>query len=163
MAKFNANPATFEDGVERVKEALKVSGFKVGKQIVTSQDKGITKVLNLLGTDNIPDGFKKWQLPFIFDKTQMFFSVGNPDVLVPEHSHDEGDGIRIIVSGSIFYKDKELKSGDWMFIPQGAKYSIKTGPFGSTMCYCYQCCCVPRILNKSRKLVFEDNPFKTKK
>lgn len=162
MGKFNPNPASFEDGVERVKEALKISGLKVGNEIITSQDKGINKVLNLLSADNIPDGFKKWQLPFIFSKAQMFFSVGNPDIVVPTHSHDEGDGIRFIVSGSVFYKDKELKAGDWMYIPKGAKYTIKIGAMGSTMCYCYACCCVPRILNKGGKLVIDENPFKNK-
>ena len=89
----------------------------------------------------------------------MFFSVGNPDVLVPEHSHDEGDGLRIIISGSVYYENKELKSGDWMFIPKGLKYSIKTGPLGATMFYIYQCCCVPKGLNNSSKLAFEGNPF----
>jgi hypothetical protein len=160
MGKFNPNPATFEDGVERVKEALNITGFKVKNKIITSQDKGIEKVLNLLAADNVPDGFKKWQLPLIFAKSQMFFSVGSPDILVPTHSHDEGDGIRIIVSGSVFYKDKELKSGDWMYVPKGMEYSIKIGPMGSTMFYCYQCCCVPRLLNRDGKMVFEENPFK---
>jgi len=159
MGKFNPNPASFEDGVKRVKEALSETKFKVSNKIITSQDKGINKVLNLLAADNVPDGFKKWQLPFIFDRTQLFISVANPDSLVPKHSHDEGDGIRFIVSGSIFYLDKELKSGDWMFIPKGTKYEIKIGAMGATMCYCYQCCCVPTILNRGANVI-NPNPFK---
>jgi hypothetical protein len=158
MSKFNPNPASFEDGIKRVHEALKETKFKVSKQIVTSQDKGIEKVLNLLAADNVPNGFKKWQLPFIFPRAQLFISVANPDAIVPAHSHDEGDGIRFIISGSVFYKGKELKSGDWMYIPQGTEYEIKIGSYGATMCYCYACCCVPLKLNRGSDVI-NPNPF----
>ncbi|HEX8071276.1 MAG TPA: hypothetical protein VF546_15075 [Pyrinomonadaceae bacterium] len=158
MSKFNPNEATFEDGVKRIQEALKVSGLNVGKKIVTSQDKEMVKVVNLLATDNVPKGFKKWQLPFVFDRSQLFISVGNPDVKVDEHSHDEGDGIRFIMSGSIYYGKTELKAGDWMYIPKGTKYSFTVGPVGTLMCYCYECCCVPRRLNE-KGWVINPDPF----
>ena len=45
------------------------------------------------------------------------------------------------MSGSIIYKGNELVAGDWMYIPQGVKYSFKVGPNGARMGYCYQCCC----------------------
>jgi hypothetical protein len=146
-SKFNPNVATFEEGVERVKEALAKANFKVGNKIITSQDKEAIALVNLLAVDNVPAGFKKWQLPFVMDPSQLFISVSNPDVVVPEHSHDEGTGIRFIMTGSIYYAGKELKSGDWMYIPKGAKYSFKTGPFGASFCYCYSCCCAGRPLN----------------
>lgn len=158
MSKFNPNVASFEDGIERVKLALKETNFDAHKKIVTSQDQGINKVLNLLAADNVPDGFKKWQLPFIFDKGQFFISVAQADVDVPTHSHESGDGIRFIISGSIYYKDKELKAGDWMYIPQGIEYEIKIGNMGATMCYCYSCCCAPKLLNKD-VVVLNPNPF----
>jgi hypothetical protein len=60
---------------------------------------------------------------------------------VPKHSHDEGDGIRIIMSGSIIYDGHELSGGDWMFIPKGVAYDFKVGPMGAALCYCYCCCC----------------------
>lgn len=89
----------------------------------------------------IDNGFKKWQLPIILQDSQLFISIGQPDINVPKHSHDEGDGIRFIMSGSIYYDGQELNAGDWMFIPKGKPYSMKIGPFGATMCYCYCCCC----------------------
>jgi hypothetical protein len=154
-SKFNPNVATFEEGVERINEALSLAKFKIGHEIITSQDKEAIKLVNLLAVNNIPDGFKKWQLPFVMESSQLFISVSNPDVEVPEHSHDEGTGIRFIMSGSIYYDGKELKSGDWMYIPKGAKYSFKTGPFGASFCYCYECCCAIRLLNldESQKVI----------
>ncbi|MGC4038713.1 MAG: cupin domain-containing protein [Chitinophagaceae bacterium] len=158
-SKFNPNAATFEEGVERVNQALKIAGLTVKDKITTSQDAHAIELVNLLAVDTVPDGFKKWQLPFVFDKSQLFISVSNPDVSVPEHSHDEGAGIRFIMSGSIYYNGKELKSGDWMYIPKGARYSFKTGPFGASFCYCYQCCCAPAFLNKG-DVVINPDPFK---
>jgi hypothetical protein len=159
MEKFNPNVATFEDGVKRIDLALQQFGLVVADDIITSQDEGINKVLNRLAGDNIPDGFRKWQLPFVFDQSQFFFSVSQPDVKVAKHSHDEGQGIRLIVSGSIYYKDKELKSGDWMYIPKGTAYELTVGSYGVVMFYCYQCCCVPKILNNGPDVI-NNNPFK---
>jgi len=158
MSKFNPNVSTFEDGVQRVKQALQETGFEVSNQVITSQDKGVNKVLNLLAGDNVPEGFKKWQLPFIFEKGQFFISVAQPDIYVPKHSHDSGDGIRFIVSGSVYYEDKELRAGDWMYIPQGAPYEMKVGNYGATMAYCYACCCVPKRLNTGADVI-HTNPF----
>ena len=72
----------------------------------------------------------------------MFISVGAPGIKVPNHSHDEGAGIRFIMNGSITYKGKELTGGDWMYIPKGIEYEFEVGHLGVTMCYCYCCCCV---------------------
>jgi hypothetical protein len=90
---------------------------------------------------NVPEGFEKWQLPFVFDKGLFFITHAKPGTKAAEHSHDEGDGIRFIVSGSIHYKDHELGPGDWMFIPAKVPYSFTAGPRGASMCYCYCCCC----------------------
>lgn len=60
---------------------------------------------------------------------------------MPNHSHDEGDGFRFIVSGSILFDGRELHAGDWMFIPKGKTYSFKVGRSGVGICYCYACCC----------------------
>lgn len=148
MNKFNPNAATFEDGVRRIKMALDKSGYKVGDRIITSQDKEAIELVNLLAVDTAPTGFKKWQLPFSFDRAQLFISVGHPDAKVSEHSHDEGEGIRFIFSGSIYFNGRELTGGDWMHIPQKAKYSFTVGPFGAVMGYCYACCCAPKVLNQ---------------
>lgn len=142
MSKFQPNAMTFDQGLERIRAALANTGYSGRGAIVTSKDKAMREATRLLKVDNVPEGFTKYQLPVYMDgPTQLFISVGAPGVEVPEHSHDEGDGFRYIVSGSIVYNGQELTAGDWMFIPKGQKYSITIGDLGSIQCYCYQCCC----------------------
>jgi quercetin dioxygenase-like cupin family protein len=78
---------------------------------------------------------------YLANPSQLFLTIAAPETAAEEHSHDEGDGIRFITSGSIIYKGMELTAGDWMFIPKGEKYSFMTGRMGANMCYCYCCCC----------------------
>ena len=141
MPRFNPNEKAFADCVARVEEAAKKFQQPTGV-IVTSKDRRANEVREELRVTNIPEGFSKWQLPVYFKKpTHLFISVGSPGVHTPEHSHDEGDGLRFIASGSISYDGKELGAGDWMFIPAGAKYEFTVGSLGATMFYCYECCC----------------------
>ncbi len=142
---FDPNEVSFDEGVERIQAASKQAKLRHGKKVLTSRDPGARRAQELLTVSNVPGGFKKWQLPvYLSEPSQLFITVAEPDVSVPEHSHDEGDGIRFIVSGSITYNGVELSAGDWMFIPAGSKYSFKVGPLGATMCYCYCCCCAGR-------------------
>ena len=139
---FNPGRLTFEQGLRRIKDAAKKTQLDQTSEIVTSRDTRAAKAQSLLKVDNIPDGFVKWQLPVYLEKpSQLFITVAPPDADVPEHSHDEGDGIRFISAGSINYNGQELTAGDWMFIPKGKTYSFKVGTFGAMMCYCYCCCC----------------------
>ncbi len=142
LDQFNVKEhISFKKGEEKIKEALNQSKMDFQSKIFTSRDAESVELCNLLKVDNIPAGFKKWQLPIVLGPSQLFISIGAADAEVPEHSHDEGDGIRFIMSGSIIYNGKELNAGDWMYIPKGKRYSMKVGPFGATMCYCYCCSC----------------------
>ncbi len=144
MAEFDPNRSTFQQCAARVKEVQgATTGFPIGK-ITSSRDDAVLKAAKALSVSNVPGGFKKQQLPVMFDGgpgAMFFLSVGSPDVEVKSHSHDEGDGLRFIVSGSIAYDGKQLSAGDWMFIPKGQKYAFTVGPHGAVMAYCYQCCC----------------------
>jgi len=140
--KFNPNALTFDEGIERIDAALKAARVRLGNEIVTSRNPRVRKVMESLRVKNIPNGFKKWQLPVYLDSpSQMYLSIGAPDTVVPRHSHNEGDGIRVIIGGSIIYKRAELTEGDWMFIPRGTPYDFKVGPGGASMFYCYCCSC----------------------
>lgn len=158
--KFNPNLMTFLQGEEKVKHACKEANLRVSKKIITSRDENAIAAVNLLSVDNIPGGFKKWQLPFVMERSQLFISIGSPDAKVPDHSHDEGDGIRFIMSGSIYYDGKELTGGDWMYIPKGVKYSMVVGPLGVAMCYCYCCCCAGSLQLNHGDWVINPNSFK---
>ncbi|SDT66259.1 hypothetical protein SAMN05216490_4690 [Mucilaginibacter mallensis] len=141
--KFKPNSCTFERGIERINHAIVATNFKrsLKEKISTSKDPDIQELLTSLYVDNVPDNFKKWQLPFYLDRSQFYISTGISGAFVPEHSHNDGDGLRYIVSGSIEYNGKVLSAGDWMYIPKGVKYSFTVGKLGATMFYCYQCCC----------------------
>jgi hypothetical protein len=142
MSTFKPNACTFDEGVERIKTAAEKAGLRWKQSITTSQDSAAKAASEGLRVTNVPDGFKKSQLPVYFDKpSQFYLSDGAPNTDVPKHSHDEGDGLRYIVSGSILYDGKELRAGDWMFVPAGQSYSFKVGPQGAKMFYCYECCC----------------------
>ncbi|MBI5434422.1 MAG: hypothetical protein HZA52_16430 [Planctomycetes bacterium] len=154
MAKaFNPNKLTFDENTQRVAAALEKAKGKLRSRILTSKDRDAVKLANLLAIDNIPDGFRKWQLPFVMESSQLFISVGNPGAVMKKHSHKEGAGIRFIAGGSILYNGQELVAGDWMFIPRGKPYSFQVGPFGATMCYC--CCAGSLELDPGGDVMFD--------
>ena len=138
---FNPNRLSFNDCIERITRAAEKANFRVADKVITSRDAAVAELTKgALRTTNTPSGFHKWQLPlYMKNPTHLFLTVAEPGAKSPVHSHDDGDGIRVIAGGSIFYNGKELTAGDWMYIPAGAKYSFEVGPFGATMFYCYQC------------------------
>ncbi|GGV12498.1 hypothetical protein GCM10010260_59020 [Streptomyces filipinensis] len=139
---FDPNRLTFEDGVKRITDAIRASGLETEDRIITSRDPGMDEVLNRLVVDNVPSGFKKWQLPFYMNcPTQLYITVAEPGAKAPPHSHDGGPGLRFIATGSIHYNGQELTSGDWMYIPAGKQYSFEVGRLGACICYCYCCSC----------------------
>lgn len=140
-SKFNPNGISFEQGLERIAEAVRRVNLETGR-ILTSRHEDVREAQRLLTVDAVPGGFTKWQLPVTLSRpSQLFVTTADPDIEVPEHSHDEGEGIRFIAGGSILYAGFELTAGDWMYIPQGARYSFKVGSQGAIMCYCYCCSC----------------------
>ena len=141
-AGFDPNRLTFAQCLERMREAVDKVGAPIDGSILTSRDEAAVALRTALRIDNVPEGFEKYQLPVYLDgASQMFVTLAQPGLRVPEHSHDDGDGIRFIAGGSIIYEGKELTAGDWMFIPKGQRYSFEVGPQGAIMCYCYRCCC----------------------
>jgi hypothetical protein len=138
---FDPNRLTFEDGVKLIDKARQKAELSTNK-ILTSRDKEARDAIKLLEVKNVPDGFTKWMLPiYLTEHSQQYFSYAAPGTKVPRHSHDEGDGIRVILHGTIVYNGIELGQGDWMYIPKGKAYDFTVGPQGVGMFYCYCCCC----------------------
>ncbi|HEV1991917.1 MAG TPA: cupin domain-containing protein [Candidatus Dormibacteraeota bacterium] len=110
-------------GAQRVAAALKNHGIVIKDQVITSRDEGMDDVLFELRRPDMPPGIQSWQLPVILDKsTFVFLTVAEPGAIVPTHTHSR-NLFRVVISGSIITDGKELKSGDWMFVPKGAEYS----------------------------------------
>lgn len=139
---FNPNASNMAACLARIQQATKAAKLDLDQDIITSQDPVVKKVLNSLEVSNIPAGFVKVQLPVAFDgPTTTYMSFGAAKTKVPEHSHDEGAGIRVIMFGSIKFRGRKLTAGDWMYIPKGKRYAFEIDNMGVGMFYCYQCCC----------------------
>ena len=138
---------SFEEGIERIQREVGRLGDKsVGQSVITSRDASSVQLRERLRLSKTPEGVSKWQLPVYWEGVgaQFFISVAQPGTAIEEHSHTEGDGLRLIVGGSVKFGDQELGVGDWMYIPQGVRYSLDVGELGAIMFYCYRCCCVAR-------------------
>jgi hypothetical protein len=142
---FNPNEISLKEGLERIEKMQAELGLDK-RRIFTSRGVGNLYKNPLSAVTNVPSGFTKIMLPFSTSKEATFYiSSGAPNTHVPSHSHEEGEGIRFIISGSIVYEGQELTQGDWMYIPPKTPYSFDVGPAGCTICYCYCCCCAPRL------------------
>jgi len=139
---FNPNTSTLAECIDDLRMFQKEHRINP-KKIITSRHPGVAKTaFNELRVRNVPNGFTKTRLPIFFENpTTLYMTVAEPGAKAPKHSHDEGDGIRFMMSGSIRYGKEELTAGDWMFIPAGQPYEFEVGPLGAVMCYCYSCCC----------------------
>lgn len=141
MAEFNPNKDTLAACLARIEAHRKARNIQNDK-IITSRSVGDVWSDKDLHVSNVPGGFNKVILPFASGGPATFYiSSAGPGVKVPRHSHDEGAGVRFIVSGSIIYEGNILSQGDWMYMPAGAPYEFTVGPMGVTMFYCYECCC----------------------
>lgn len=139
---FSPNSKSLTRCIEELRAFQSSSGLDA-KRIVTSRDSIVQRAAyDQLLVTNVPGGFTKTILPVFFDgPSTLYLSSGAPNSKVEAHSHDEGDGIRVMIAGSIRYGKEELRQGDWMFVPAGQKYEFSVGPQGATMFYCYACCC----------------------
>jgi hypothetical protein len=141
MSEFDPKKfMTFEQGLKRIETACLDAGLIFSDKVVTSKDSDSAKATEALMVTNIPEGVSRWQLPFFVERSQFFLSVASPYTKVPQHSHSD-TGVRLIISGSLKFKDQELTAGDWMYVPANVPYSFEAGPQGATFFACYQGSC----------------------
>lgn len=140
---FNPNTSDLATCIAELREIQEKYSINP-KRIITSRDDTVRELAySVLAVKNVPEGFTKTRLPVFFDgATTLYISSAAPGAKAPKHSHDEGDGIRLMIGGSIHFGKAELTQRDWMFVPAGVPYEFEVGPQGAIMAYCYQCCCV---------------------
>jgi hypothetical protein len=130
-----------QDGIDKVDGVLKKYGLSRDKTI-TSRDFGIDMARYDLRRD-MPEGWYSWQLPvYLLNRrvTFFFFQTALPGTVLPSHAHDVAQ-FRYVISGGLIYtapaekgskadRGIELKSGDWIYTPEGARYtlSVATNP-----------------------------------
>jgi hypothetical protein len=122
------------------REELRRKG--IGPGAVTCFDKVALDAAELLPVETpFGDGIRKWQLPIDMMPLRIFQTVFPPNSKVASHVHpphsDEapGGGLRIIVSGSITYKNMVFRAGDWFFAPNGEPYEFTTDPDVETVVF----------------------------
>lgn len=117
-----------DSGLKRIRDALEEFGIEIDKRVITSRDPRMDEVRLRLKNHRVPQGFEQWQLPvFLHDCPAFFFlTVAQPGAVIPRHSHTR-DLFRVVISGSIIVNGIELKSADWMFVPEGVDYSYSAG------------------------------------
>jgi hypothetical protein len=131
----------FSDCVQSVADGLKAvgHGHPPGQKVLTSRDKHAAGLRKALECTNVPQGFSKWQLPYIMTgASAAFITVASAGAKVPSHDH-EGESDLIVLSGSIIFNGQELSSGDWAFIPANTPYSYEVGPMGAALKRKYVC------------------------
>jgi len=65
---FKPNALTFDQGLELIKAANQRAGYDWKAKITTSRDPEAKRAENDLIVKNVPEGFKKWQLPVYLNK-----------------------------------------------------------------------------------------------
>ena len=122
-------------GVQRVDAA-----FKRPDRIVTSRDEGMDDIRYRLRRENMPPGWDTWQLPvYLMSEATFFFLTSSaPGAILPSHAHKVAQ-FRMVLSGGLLYNGIELRSGDWIYIPPEAEYSLSASmnPGGCVHMYAY--------------------------
>lgn len=112
-----------EAGIEEIETVLRNHGLSLEKTI-TSRDVGVDMARYDLRKRQ-PEGWFSWQLPIYYRSKVTFFflQMALPGAVLPVHRHDVAQ-FRIVLSGGLIYRGIELRSGDWIYTPPGAEYSL---------------------------------------
>lgn len=125
-------------GIKKIQKYLDEYGLSLEKTI-TSRDFGVDMARYQLRRD-MPDGWYSWQLPiYLLNRRVTFFFLQTalPGTILPSHAHDVAQ-YRFVISGALIYtapaekgskpeRGVELKAGDWIYTPAGAKYTLSVG------------------------------------
>lgn len=113
------------------REEMKAANIGIGS--VTCFDAIAQAASDLLPVDTpFGSGIKKYQLPFDMMPIRIMQTIFPPATEVSTHVHppasedSPGGGFRVVTKGSITYKDKVFKAGDWFYIANGEPYSFVT-------------------------------------
>jgi len=115
------------------KDELRSKGY--GPQKIDSfHDKATSARSELKVETPFGSGIEKWELPVFMPPLRVHNTVFPPNTSVAPHVHplnsakEPGGGLRVVISGSILYEEKEYKPGDWFFVPNGEPYAFRTDP-----------------------------------
>lgn len=121
-------------GAQRIKAALEKHKVSSASRVITSRDARMNDVKRTLKRPraSMPPDVEQWQLPVTLGPRHavlIFTGRMKPGTKIPAHAH-KNDLFRVVISGSLKYRGKTLRVGDWMFVPAGQSYSLQAGPKG---------------------------------
>ena len=120
-SNWKPDDSILETGPDRIREATGVSDEN---EIVTSRDERRQP----LPGRQMPPGIEQKLLAVSLPGKMLAFQTSfEPNVVLPSHSHADAATFRVVLEGSLYYGDVELKTGDWMYVPAGKSYEIRTG------------------------------------
>jgi quercetin dioxygenase-like cupin family protein len=126
-------------GAQRIKAALEKHKVSSASRVITSRDARMNDVKRTLKRPraSMPPDVEQWQLPVTLGPRHavlIFTGRMKPGTKIPAHAH-KNDLFRVVISGSLKYRGKTLRVGDWMFVPAGQSYSLQAGPKGVVTFY----------------------------
>jgi hypothetical protein len=120
-SKWEPDDSILETGHDAIREA---TGVSAEEEIITSRDPGRRP----LPGRRMPPGIHQNLLPVTLPgKILAFQSKFDPNVELPSHAHPKAAIFRLVVEGTLFHGATELKAGDWMYVPPGKEYELRTG------------------------------------
>lgn len=76
----------------------------------------------------LSEDVRQWAPPFGGTEDLLTsVTIAGPGADMGPTLHLDGDAIRFILSGSVWFGGNELGAGDWLFIPAGAAYRLRVG------------------------------------
>lgn len=125
-------------GIRRVRDALREAGVPESG-ITLSTDEAVRKAAQRLVSSHVPAGFSQHQIPAILagSDTMHFLTRAEPHADFPEHVHQDDDGLRLVIAGSITFRGTVLGPGDWFHVPRGEAYAFTAGDEGCLLYHVY--------------------------
>lgn len=116
----------FEEYLIRLELALGAIGNDPISEIITSRDPRFARTCSELG--RLAEEVRSWTPPFSSDDDlQTSVTIAGPGGDIGPTLHLDGDAVRFVLSGSVWFGGTELEPGDWMLIPAGSAYRLRVG------------------------------------
>lgn len=118
-----------EDYLIRLELVLGAVGDEPIAEILSSRDSRLTRHASEL--EQLAEEVRSWAPPFGGDDELLTnVTIAGPGGDIGPTAHLDGDAVRFILSGSLWFRGTELGPGDWMFIPSGSAYRLRVGHRG---------------------------------
>lgn len=96
------------------------------KEAISSKDARLARFSGELG--RLAEEARRWQPPFSGDDDLLTcVTVAGPGADIGPTLHLDGDAVRFVLSGSVWFRGRELEPGDWLLVPAGTGYRLRVG------------------------------------